>query len=135
MENDQSLQAAAFINFVVIFSQIINPAKSLSTSYYNIQKGMASADRIQHILEAEIKIIEKENAISIHSFNQSIELRNIGFSHAEGKAVLHNINLTIQKGKMIAIVDLPAPEGPTRAIIFPFCIVRLMLCNTAFPSA
>lgn len=114
LENDQSLQAAAFINFVVIFSQIINPAKSLSTAYYNIQKGMASADRIQHIMEAEIKIIEKENAKSVSSFKQSIELRNIGFSHAEGKSVLHNINLTIQKGKMIALVG---PSGAGKSTI------------------
>ncbi len=114
LENDASLQAAAFINFVVIFSQIINPAKSLSTSYYNIQKGMASADRIQHIMDAEIKIIEKENAKSIHSFNQSIELKNIGFSHSEGKVVLHNINLTIQKGKMIALVG---PSGAGKSTI------------------
>ncbi len=114
LENDQSLQAAAFINFVVIFSQIINPAKSLSTAYYNIQKGMASADRIQHIMDAEIKIVEKENAKSVSSFNQSIELRNIGFSHAEGKAVLHNINLTIQKGKMIALVG---PSGAGKSTI------------------
>lgn len=114
LENDQSLQAAAFINFVVIFSQIINPAKSLSTAYYNIQKGMASADRIQHIMDAEIKIIEKENAKSVSSFKQSIELRNIGFSHAEGKSVLHNINLTIQKGKMIALVG---PSGAGKSTI------------------
>ena len=114
LENDQSLQAAAFINFVVIFSQIINPAKSLSTAYYNIQKGMASADRIQHIMEAEIKIIEKENAKSVSSFKQSIELRNIGFSHAEGKSVLHNINLTIKKGKMIALVG---PSGAGKSTI------------------
>ena len=114
LENDQSLQAAAFINFVVIFSQIINPAKSLSTAYYNIQKGMASADRIQHIMEAEIRIIEKENAKSVSSFKQSIELRNIGFSHAEGKSVLHNINLTIKKGKMIALVG---PSGAGKSTI------------------
>jgi len=114
LENDQSLQAAAFINFVVIFSQIINPAKSLSTAYYNIQKGMASADRIQHIMDAEIKIIEKENAKSVSSFKQSIELRNIGFSHSEGKSVLHNINLTIQKGKMIALVG---PSGAGKSTI------------------
>ncbi len=114
LENDQSLQAAAFINFVVIFSQIINPAKSLSTAYYNIQKGMASADRIQHIMDAEIKIEEKENAKSVSTFNQSIELKNIGFSHAEGKAVLHNINLKIQKGKMIALVG---PSGAGKSTI------------------
>ncbi|MEI7802243.1 MAG: ABC transporter ATP-binding protein [Bacteroidota bacterium] len=114
LENDQSLQAAAFINFVVIFSQIINPAKSLSTSYYNIQKGLASADRIEHILNAEIKIIEKENAKSVTAFNQSIELKNIGFSHSEGKAVLHQINLTIQKGKMIALVG---PSGAGKSTI------------------
>ncbi len=114
LENNQSLQAAAFINFVVIFSQIINPAKSLSAAYYNIQKGMASADRIQHIMDAEIKIIEKEDPKSISTFNQSIEFRNIGFSHTNGKAVLHNVNLTIQKGKMIALVG---PSGAGKSTI------------------
>lgn len=112
--NSEFLKAEEFIAFVALFSQIISPAKALSTAYYNIQKGMASADRIQQIIDAEIKIEEKENAKSVSSFNHSIELKDIGFSHAEGKAVLHNINLTIQKGKMIALVG---PSGAGKSTI------------------
>ncbi|HAP00818.1 MAG TPA: antibiotic ABC transporter ATP-binding protein [Bacteroidetes bacterium] len=119
LNHDPSLQAPTFITFVAMFSQIISPAKSLATAYYNIQKGLASVERIQEVMNAEIKITEKQNAASISSFNESIELKNISFSHVEGKSVLQNIQLRIEKGKVIALVGPSGAGKSTLADMLP----------------
>ena len=98
-----SLSPQAFIGFIVIFSQILPPIKSLSQGYYSIQRGSASAERITEILDAEIEVKEKENAKNISSFNKGIQFKNAGFAYTE-KSVLKNINFTIQKGQTIALV-------------------------------
>jgi subfamily B ATP-binding cassette protein MsbA len=98
-----NISAEIFITYIIIFSQIINPAKSFSTAFYNIQKGIASAERIYEVLDAEEVILEQENAIPITEFNQSIEYRNVSFIY-EKEEVLKNINITIKKGQTIAII-------------------------------
>ena len=98
-----SITAANFIAYIVVFSQIISPAKSFSQGFYSLQKGMASADRIFEVLDAEEVIVEKENAISLPEFKDSIVYNNVSFHYNEVN-VLKNINLTIPKGKMIALV-------------------------------
>lgn len=98
-----SLSPQAFIGFIVIFSQILPPIKSLSQGYYNIQRGSASAQRITAILEAEIEVKEKENAIPIQTFKNSIEFKNTSFGYTR-KSVLNNLNLKIKKGQTIALV-------------------------------
>ena len=65
------------IAFVIVFSQIIPPAKSITTAYFNIQKGMASIDRINQILDADEKITEKETALAVTGFNDSIEFKGV----------------------------------------------------------
>ena len=98
-----SITAANFIAYIVVFSQIISPAKSFSQGFYSLQKGMASADRIFEVLDAEEVIVEKENAISLPEFKDAIVYNNVSFHYNEVN-VLNNINLTIPKGKMIALV-------------------------------
>lgn len=98
-----SITAANFIAYIVVFSQIISPAKSFSQGFYSLQKGMASADRIFEVLDAEEVIVEKENAISLPEFKDSIVYHNVSFHYNEVN-VLKDINLTIPKGKMIALV-------------------------------
>ena len=98
-----SLSPQAFIGFIVIFSQILPPIKSLSQGYYSIQRGSASAERITEILEAEIEVKENENAKNITSFKNGIQFKNAGFAYTEN-SVLKNINLTINKGQTIALV-------------------------------
>jgi subfamily B ATP-binding cassette protein MsbA len=100
---DSSLSPQAFIGFIVIFSQILPPVKSLSQGYYSIQRGSASAERISEILEAEIEVKEKVDARPISDFKDSIRFKNVGFAYTN-KAVLNNINLTIKKGETIALV-------------------------------
>lgn len=98
-----SIGAADFITYIVVFSQIISPAKSFSQGYYNIQKGVASAERIFEILDADEVITEKENALEIKDFRNEIEYRNVNFSYGKDD-VLKDINLVIPKGEVIALV-------------------------------
>lgn len=97
------LSPQAFIGFIVIFSQILPPIKSLSQGYYSIQRGSASAERIMAVLDAEIEVKEKENALSIGEFTDTIKFENASFSY-DSKSVLNNINLEINKGQTIALV-------------------------------
>ena len=101
-----SITAANFIAYIVVFSQIISPAKSFSQGFYSLQKGMASADRIFEVLDAEEVIVEKRDALPLPEFNDSIIYNNVSFHYNENadSEVLKNINLTIPKGKMIALV-------------------------------
>ena len=100
---DGSLSAQEFIGYILIFSQIIPPAKSLTGSYYHIQKGSASAQRVYEILDAENEITDVENPKHIKLLNNNIEFRNLTFSY-ENTNVLSDINFKIGKGKMIALV-------------------------------
>jgi len=104
---ENPLDAAIFIAYLGIFSQIIPPAKSITTAVYNIQKGAASVERIQKIFDAEEVIEEIPDAISKTNFDKEIEYRNVSFSY-EKEIVLDKINLKIKKGKTIALVG---PSG------------------------
>lgn len=107
-----------FIAYIVMFSQLLNPAKSLSTAYYNIQKGAASTERIDAIISAENNIKDKENARSINGFEQELEYKNLTFSYGE-KEVLQNISVKIQKGKTIALVGQSGGGKSTMVDLLP----------------
>lgn len=106
-----TISAAVFITYILIFSQIIPPAKTFSTGYYSIQKGIASADRIFEVLDAEEIILEKQNPVRINNFNDKIEYRDVSFSY-EAEDVLSHIQVEIPKGKIIALVG-PSGGGKT----------------------
>jgi subfamily B ATP-binding cassette protein MsbA len=107
LADDASITAAVFITYIVIFSQIIPPAKTFATGFYSIQKGLASAERVFEIMDASEVIEEKKDAKPIHSFTKEIEYRDVFFKY-QNEYVLKNINCTISKGKIIAIVG---PSG------------------------
>ncbi len=111
MGDSGDISAAVFITYILIFSQIIPPAKTFSTGYYSIQKGIASADRIFEVLDAEEVIVEKENPVRIQEFRQQIAYRDVSFSY-QTEAVLNHINIEIPKGKIYAIVG-PSGGGKT----------------------
>ncbi|MCX6255024.1 MAG: ABC transporter transmembrane domain-containing protein, partial [Bacteroidia bacterium] len=85
------------IAFLIVFSQIIQPAKNITTSYFSIQKGMASIDRIDQVLDAEEKIFEKENALPVSGFNDSVEFRGVWYAY-NNEPVLKDISVKIKKG-------------------------------------
>ena len=106
------------IAFLIVFSQIIQPAKNITTAYFSIQKGMASIERIDEIIDAEEKIFEKDNAVSKDGFNDSIEFRCVWYGY-NSEPVLKDINLTIKKGQTIAIVGKSGAGKSTLADLLP----------------
>ncbi len=113
-----NIGAADFVSYVVVFSQIISPAKSFSQGYYNVQKGIASAERIFEILDAEEVITEKENALPISDFKDGIEYKDVHFSYGKDE-VLKGIDLKIEKGKFIALVGESGGGKSTMADLLP----------------
>ena len=118
LSGSASITAANFIAYIVVFSQIIPPAKSFSHGFYNLQKGMASAERVFEILDADEVIRQKDNAKSITEFNDSIKYNNVVFRYGKDD-VLKNINLNIEKGKMIALVGESGGGKSTMVDLLP----------------
>lgn len=112
------LQAGAFITYIVVFSQIINPAKSLSTAFYNAQRGSAAIGRIEEILKAQQTVKEAIDSQELTSFQNSIEFRNVTFKY-DDVTILDNIQLTIEKGKTIALVGSSGAGKSTLADLVP----------------
>lgn len=113
-----NLGPEALIAYIGIFYMIINPAKSFSSAYYNVLKGMASADRIDSILNAENPIKVKAGARRIDSFNHEIEYCNVSFKYQD-EWVLKNINLTIKKGMTVALVGQSGSGKSTMVDLLP----------------
>ena len=101
-----------------MFSQIINPSKALSQAVYNVNRGNATLDRLNEILEAPIVVEEKKDPIELKGFTDSIEFKNVIFSYQDA-TILDNINLTIQKGKTIALVGSSGAGKSTLADLVP----------------
>lgn len=118
LSGNSAITAANFIAYIVVFSQIISPAKSFSQGFYSLQKGMASADRIFEVLDAEEVIVEKPDALSLPEFKDSIVYNDVNFHYNEND-VLKNINLTIPKGKMIALVGESGGGKSTMVDLLP----------------
>lgn len=115
---DNSLSAAEFIGYMVFFYGIINPAKAFSTALYSIEKGLASMQRIDHVLKAEITIKDKPNATDIKSFEKSISYKNVTFAYGETE-VLSDVSLDIEKGKTIALVGSSGSGKTTMVDLLP----------------
>jgi subfamily B ATP-binding cassette protein MsbA len=113
-----SMSSQALIGYLIIFSQIIAPAKTLSSSWYNIKKAMASVDRVNDILNATNNITEKQGAKNITDFSDSIEYKDIDFSYTE-IPVLKGINLKIQKGETVALVGQSGSGKSTMVDLIP----------------
>lgn len=112
------LSPSNFIVYIAIFSQVINPAKSLSTAYYNVQRGNATLDRVNEILDAPITVEEQKNPLPLQTFSQGIEFRNVSFNYGD-TAILKNINFTIAKGKTVALVGSSGSGKSTLADLVP----------------
>ncbi|MEN9381275.1 MAG: hypothetical protein RI940_156 [Bacteroidota bacterium] len=112
------LSGSSFIGYVALFSQIINPSKALSQAVYNVNRGNATLDRLNEILEAPIVVEEKKGPIELKGFNDSIEFKNVIFSYQDA-TILDQINLTIKKGKTIALVGSSGAGKSTLADLVP----------------
>jgi subfamily B ATP-binding cassette protein MsbA len=106
------------IAFVVVFSQIIQPAKTISNAWFSVQKGMASTERINIVLNAEETIVDRPDAVRISEFNDSIEFRNVWFAYNH-EPVLKDISLKIRKGQTIAVVGRSGGGKSTLVDLIP----------------
>lgn len=115
------LTAALFISYFALASQLIPPIKQITTSYSNIQKGVASEERIDKILLADDLIHDKADAVALEEFKNNIEYKNVSFAYHKGDEgyVLKNIDLKIEKGKMIALVGQSGSGKTTLADMLP----------------
>lgn len=111
LEGD-TLKPELFIGYLLIFFQVIAPARNLSNAAFNIQKGNASAQRIFEVLDYEVSIKDAPDAQPKKSFDAAIEIRNLRFGYEPGQWVLDDINLTIKKGETVALVG-PSGSGKT----------------------
>jgi subfamily B ATP-binding cassette protein MsbA len=116
--NNPSVKPEQLIMYLVLFSQIIAPAKKITTANYNLKKGMASINRINEIMNAQNPIQQIENPIEIHAFNDKAVFQNVWFKYQE-KWVLRDINLTIEKGKTIALVGQSGSGKSTMVDMLP----------------
>ncbi|MDF3077793.1 MAG: transporter ATP-binding protein [Sphingobacteriaceae bacterium] len=107
IHSDSQLQAADFITYIAIFSQVMRPAKAITDSFSNIHQGLAAGERVLQLIDEKPKIVDSTNAVAITSFEDSIEFKDVSFAY-EDKPVLNNISLFIPKGKSVALVG---PSG------------------------
>ena len=118
LKNEITLEASVFLTYLALFYNIINPAKTLSTSFSNMQKGTAAINRIEEVLKTPVMVDDNPNGKKISSFNDKIEFRNVTFAYADA-VILDDINLIIEKGKTIALVGSSGAGKSTLADLVP----------------
>jgi len=102
-----SLDGPAFITYIAIFSQVTRPAKALSDSFSNIHSGIAAGERVLDLIDEKPAVVDSPDAVVVKEFNEGLHFKNVSFAYEE-KPILTNINLTIPKGKTVALVG---PSG------------------------
>jgi subfamily B ATP-binding cassette protein MsbA len=104
------------IGYLVVFSQIIQPAKQFSDAIFKVNKGMASLERIREILNAEETVLDKSDAVELQSFENEIAFKNVSFKYGE-EEVLKNISFNIEKGQTVALVGSSGSGKTTLAML------------------
>lgn len=118
LQDNSSIEAPTFIFYMVILYSIINPLKEFSKAGYNIPKGLASMERVDKILKAENPIKEPAQPKPLSALNGQIEFKNVSFSYGT-REVLHHVNLTVPKGKTIALVGQSGSGKSTLVDLLP----------------
>ena len=113
LNNNSDLSASDFITYIIIFTQVLNPAKEISRAASSIQRGLASADRIFKVVDTPSEIKNSQNPVEVATFQDAVTFQNVSFSYEKEK-VLDNISFTLKKGKTIALVG---PSGGGKSTI------------------
>ncbi|MES1218166.1 MAG: ABC transporter ATP-binding protein [Bacteroidota bacterium] len=116
--NGTGLNGGELMTYIASFAMLINPAKNISTAFFNIQRGAAALVRVEEVLSAPVVVDENVNGEKINSFNDKIEFRNVVFAYDDA-VILDSINLTIEKGKTIALVGSSGAGKSTLADLVP----------------
>ncbi len=114
----QGFSGGDMMAYIAIFGLLINPAKNLSTSIFNIQRGAAAMTRVEDLLKAPVTITDNPNAEKLETFSNRIEFRNVCFAY-EDATILEDINLVIEKGKTVALVGSSGAGKSTMADLVP----------------
>lgn len=109
LSNEGGMTASVFIGYLTVFSQLMSPAKAFSSAYNSMNKGLASIERVNEIIDSQEVITEKPNAHSIFKFKDTIEFKNVSFKY-DDEHVIKQLNLTIKKGQTVALVG-PSGSG------------------------
>lgn len=108
LSGDKSLTAPEFIAYIAIFSQVMRPAKALTDSFSGIHNGLAAGERVLELIDEKTEVKDSEDAKLVKSFEKSIVFNQVSFSYNQDKEILQHIDLTIEKGKIVALVG---PSG------------------------
>jgi len=119
LRDQAPIDAPSFIFYMVILYSVLNPLKEFSKAGYSIPRGLASIERIDKILSAENNIKEPASATEFKGFDDCIEFKGVSFSYEEGKEVLRDIDLKVQKGKMVALVGQSGSGKSTLVDLIP----------------
>ena len=107
LNNQGDLSPSKFLVYIATFSQVMQPIKAIADSFSGIHSGIAAGVRVLDLIDTQPQLTDKEGAIELNGFNNSIRFENVNFNYGE-KEILSNINLTINKGQTIALVG---PSG------------------------
>lgn len=119
LSSHSSIDASTFMVYLTILYSVINPLKEFSKAGYNIPKGLASMERVDKILKAENKIVEIPNPKPLNGLEEQVEFKDISFSYDGKKEVLQHINLTVPKGKTVALVGQSGSGKSTLVDLLP----------------
>ena len=112
LNGDDALSAGTLISYLALYSQILQPAKNITTAFTSIQRGMAAGNRVLGIVDTPVTISEEKNAMPLHIFNRSIEYQDVSFGYEEKRKALDSVNAIIPKGAVVALVG-PSGSGKT----------------------
>lgn len=113
INGSKEFSASDFIMYIAVFSQVMQPIKAISDSFSSIHSGIAAGERVLELIDTKAQLTDKPGAIEFKDFSQSIVFEDVSFSYGDNQ-VLHHINLTVPKGKTIALVG---PSGGGKSTI------------------
>ena len=118
LSGNSDLGASDFITYIIIFTQVLNPAKEISRAVSSIQRGIASAERIFTVVDTSTEIASPANPAPLSEFKNSVELKDVSFAYQD-TLVLQNISFTLHRGKTIALVGPSGGGKSTLADLVP----------------
>ena len=119
LSDNFELSASTFVTYIIIFSQVLRPAKEISNAISGIQRGVASGERIMRLIDMPLEVQDAPNAQQFKQFNSTIEVKNLSFEYEKGIPVLQNISFSLKKGKTVALVGSSGGGKSTIADMIP----------------